>query len=120
MILTIILISDLYVSQYRTFMIVMKNFGYSNKEIFLCIFGLLILTSFFSFLIGASFSYLAIYTSVKIIINFIGIISFGITWWAPLTAGILIFLLYFISLLITTWKIRNNSPSVLIDFNKIN
>ncbi|AGR41018.1 ABC transporter permease [Spiroplasma taiwanense] len=114
MILTVTLINDLFVNQYKRFMIVMKSLGYSNFEIIYYTFGFVTGFSILTYISGVSLSYVAIYAIVKIINSIIGIIPFGMTWWAPFVATILVFGMYIISITITTRRIRTESPSTLM------
>ncbi|WP_338985518.1 ABC transporter permease [Spiroplasma endosymbiont of Diplazon laetatorius] len=113
-ILTITLINDLYVNQYRKFMVVMKSLGYSNRNIILYTFGVVTLLSTISYIVGVVLNFTVIYILFSIISKNYGSMPFGFTWWTPIIAIILVFGSFFASIAITTRKIRKESPSILM------
>ncbi|AHI52732.1 ABC transporter permease [Spiroplasma culicicola] len=112
--LSIVLISDIYVQQYKKFMITMKSLGYSNWKIIKYSFGFVSVFSLIAFILGTILSQFAILAIASYInTNFMSI-PFGITWWLPLISSILIVSSYVCSIVITTSKIRKESPSTLV------
>ncbi|WP_100916436.1 ABC transporter permease [Spiroplasma floricola] len=114
MILTVTLINDLYVNQYKKFMIVMKSLGYSNWKIINYTFGTVTILSFIFYILGVFTNFAVIAIGFNIISRQLGSIPFGLTWWTPIVAILLVFGAFFISIAITTRKIRSESPSVLM------
>ncbi|QBQ07575.1 ABC transporter permease [Spiroplasma gladiatoris] len=112
--LSIILISDLYVTQYKKFMVVMKSLGYSNREIINYTFRFVTLWSFSLFLLGTILSYCAVYFTMQFVSKNIMSIPVGFMWWTPLLSSILIMGSYIFSISVTTKKIRKESPTVLV------
>ncbi|WP_166508103.1 ABC transporter permease [Spiroplasma chinense] len=111
--LSIILITDLYVNQYKKFMLVLKSLGYSNLEIIKYTFGFTSVFSTMTFLIGSALSYLTIFGLVSIINKKVMSIPYGITWWSPFMAAMIIISCFVVAIVITTRKIRKESPTVI-------
>ncbi|WP_339021578.1 ABC transporter permease [Spiroplasma endosymbiont of Atherix ibis] len=114
MILTITLINDLYVNQYRKFMIVMKSLGYSNWKIIKYTFATVTILSLLLYILSVATNFTIIAISFNIISHKLGSIPFGLTWWTLIVAILLVFGAFFSSIAITTKKIRRESPSVLM------
>ncbi len=114
MVLTITLINDLYVNQYKKFMIVMKSLGYSNWKIIKYTFGSVTILSALFYALGVFANFTIISILFNVISKQLGSIPFGLTWWSPLLAIILVFGSFFVSIVITTKNIRKKSPSVLM------
>ncbi|WP_339029383.1 ABC transporter permease [Spiroplasma endosymbiont of Cantharis nigra] len=114
-ILTITLINDLYVNQYKKFMIVMKSLGYSNWKIIKYTFGSVTILSALFYALGVFTNFTIITILFNVISKQLGSIPFGLTWWSPILAIILVFGSFFISITITTKNIRKKSPSVLMN-----
>ncbi|ALD66242.1 ABC transporter permease [Spiroplasma cantharicola] len=114
MVLTITLINDLYVNQYKKFMIVMKSLGYSNWKIIKYTFGSVTILSALFYALGVFTNFTVIAILFNIISKKLGSIPFGLTWWTPILAIILVFGSFFLSITITTKNIRKKSPSILM------
>ncbi|QHX36569.1 hypothetical protein SBIUS_v1c03160 [Spiroplasma sp. BIUS-1] len=115
MILTITLINDLYVNQYKKFMVVMKSIGYSNKSIVRYTFSTVTVLSGLFYILGVATNFAVILIVFNIVSKNIGSIPFGFTWWSPILAILLVFGAFFASIAITTRKIRKESPSTLMN-----
>ncbi|AGR42025.1 ABC transporter permease [Spiroplasma diminutum] len=105
-ILTITLINDLYVNQYKKFMIVMKSLGYSNWKIIKYTFGTMSIVSIMFYILGVVINFIVLGLIFSAISKRLGSIPFGLTWWTPILAIILVFGSFIISIAITTRKIR--------------
>lgn len=108
------LIADLYVNQYKKFMIIMKSLGYSNWKIIKYSFGFVSLFSMITYVTGVLTSYLVIFGITTYINNNFIAIPFGYTWWAPFVSTILVVGMFILSTIITTRKIRKEPPSSLM------
>ncbi|AGR42027.1 ABC transporter permease [Spiroplasma diminutum] len=114
-ILTVTLINDLYVNQYKKFMIVMKSLGYSNWNITRYTFGTVTILSLIFYILGVITNFIVIGLIFNLVSKKLGSIPFGLTWWSPILAIILVFGSFIISIMITTRKIRKESPSTLMN-----
>ncbi|WP_158637887.1 ABC transporter permease [Spiroplasma monobiae] len=114
MILTITLINDLYVNQYRRFMVVMKSIGYSNWNIIKYTFGTMTVLSTIFYGLGVMLNFFVILILFNIISKNLGSIPFGFAWWTPILAIILVMGSFVISIAITTREVRKVAPSLLM------
>ncbi|AGJ90839.1 FtsX-like permease family protein [Mycoplasma putrefaciens] len=116
--LLIMLIGDIYVSQYQQFMVLMKALGYENYKINIYAFGTVTVFSAIIWAAATVFSW----SLIVIIINIIGRMGFAIPYgfasWTLFTSLAIIAVSYFGSLLVSTNKIRTANPaSLLTDAN---
>ncbi|AUM63000.1 ABC transporter permease [Spiroplasma monobiae] len=112
--LSMIIITDLYVNQYRKFMVVMKSLGYSNWKVIKYSFGTLTILAGIAMILGISGSAVLVTVSGIFIKNNVGSIPLGLSWWALLASTIMVVTSYITSILITTYKIRKESPVSLM------
>ncbi|QGS52079.1 ABC transporter permease [Spiroplasma tabanidicola] len=113
--LSIILISDLYVNQYKKFMVVMKSMGYSNREIITYTFKFVTIFSVILFVLATALSYLCVYYVLQYVSTYLVSIPVGFMWWTPIVSSVLIVSSYVGAIVLTTKKIRTESPTILID-----
>ncbi|QBQ07870.1 ABC transporter permease [Spiroplasma gladiatoris] len=112
--LSIILISDIYVNQYKRFMVVMKALGYSNREVITYTFKFVTIWSLILFALATALSYLTVYLAMHFISLYVISIPMGFVWWTPLVSSLLVVVCYVVAISITTRKIRTQSPTLLI------
>ncbi|WP_338984923.1 ABC transporter permease [Spiroplasma endosymbiont of Diplazon laetatorius] len=112
--LSMIIITDLYVNQYRKFMIVMKSLGYSNWKVIKYSFGTLTILAGIAMLLGISGSAVLVTLTGSFIKQNVGSIPLGLSWWALLASTIIMVTSFITSISITTWKIRKESPVSLM------
>ncbi|AGR41618.1 ABC transporter permease [Spiroplasma taiwanense] len=112
--LSMIIITDLYANQYKRFMIVMKSLGYSNWKIIKYSFGFLTFLATICLALGILTSFGLVWLTTTFVQSNLISIPIGLTWWSPLASSILIITSYISSILITTRKIRTESPITLM------
>ncbi|AUB32098.1 ABC transporter permease [Spiroplasma floricola] len=112
--LSMIIITDLYVNQYKKFMLVMKSLGYSNWKVIKYSFGTLSILAAIAMVLGICGSAAIVLSAGFYIRKNVGSIPLGLSWWALLISSILLITSYVTSILITTWKIRKESPVSLM------
>ncbi|QHX37016.1 ABC transporter permease [Spiroplasma sp. BIUS-1] len=112
--LSMIIITDLYVNQYRKFMIVMKSLGYSNWKVIKYSFGAVTILAGIATIVGMCGSAAVVLIAGLYIKKNVGSIPIGLSWWLLLISAILIITSYLTSIAITTYKIRKESPVSLM------
>ncbi|AGR42486.1 ABC transporter permease [Spiroplasma diminutum] len=112
--LSMIIITDLYVNQYRKFMIVMKSLGYSNWKVIKYSFGTVTLLALIALLLGIAGSIVMVTMTGNYVKHNVGSIPLGLSWWALLISTLLLVASFIGSILITTYKIRKESPVSLM------
>ncbi|WP_434338396.1 ABC transporter permease [Mycoplasma capricolum] len=113
--LLIILITGIYTSQYKSFMIMLRSMGYKNSQIIWYVLGITKIFNILIILLTISIVFVSI-----IIFNQLFVISnisipIGTQWWAPLICVILILFSFFISIWISTRKIRKTQPNFVLN-----
>ncbi|WP_339020755.1 ABC transporter permease [Spiroplasma endosymbiont of Atherix ibis] len=112
--LSMIIITDLYVNQYKKFMLVMKSLGYSNWKVIKYSFGNLTILATIAMILGICGSATIVLFAGLYIRKNVGSIPLGLSWWALLLSAIFLVTSFVTSILITTWKIRRESPVSLM------
>lgn len=115
--LLIMLVVDIYVSEYKSFMIMLKSMGYTNAQII----DFTVRISIFASLIVIILTVIMVFGIVSIINSILYVRGFvlpiGYSWIAPLISILMIFSSFFSSLWLSTRKIRKTDVSVAIHAN---
>ncbi|EOA07580.1 Hypothetical protein, predicted transmembrane protein, predicted permease [Mycoplasma yeatsii 13926] len=115
--LLIMLVVDIYVAEYKSFMIMLKSMGYTNAQIV----DFTVRISVFVSLIVVILTVVMVFGIISIINTILYVKGFvlpiGYSWIAPLVSILMIFSSFFSSLWLSTRKIRKTDVSVAIHAN---
>ncbi|KKW61467.1 ABC transporter permease [Mycoplasma capricolum] len=112
--LLVMLISDIYVTQYQQFMILMKALGYSNYKISKYAFGTAIVFSLFAWAASTALTWILITLIIKIITALGFAIPYGFSFWTLIVSFIIITIAFIGSLIVSSNKIRTKKPASLL------
>ncbi|WP_434325865.1 ABC transporter permease [Mycoplasma leachii] len=112
--LLIMLITDIYISQYKSFMIMLRSMGYTNTQVMFYTLGI---TTIFSLLISF-ITTIIVFSSTSIIDKVFSANGFSIpinVYWESVVFCILLILVsFFTSLWVSTKRVRNAEPSTML------
>lgn len=112
--LLVMLISDIYVTQYQQFMILMKALGYSNYKISKYAFGTAIVFSLIMWAISTLATWILITLIIQIITSLGFAIPYGFAFWTLIVSFIIIGISFIGSLIVSSNKIRTQKPASLL------
>ncbi|WP_031542917.1 ABC transporter permease [Mesoplasma photuris] len=112
--LLIMLVGDIYISQYQRFMILMKALGYSNWKVQKYAFGTVTIFSLIVWALATVLAWGTIAIGIYIVYQTGFAIPYGFTWWPPLISFIVTAVSFIGSLLISSGKARNGNPASLM------
>ncbi|ATG97346.1 ABC transporter permease [Mesoplasma lactucae] len=112
--LLIMLTGDIYISQYKRFMVLLRALGYSNKQIIGYTFGTVTILSILAWLGGTIVAWVLIFVGVRMIGNAGFALPVGITWWPIVVSFLIMALSYVGSLTVSSHKARTENPSVIL------
>ncbi|QIN42451.1 ABC transporter permease [Mycoplasma capricolum subsp. capripneumoniae] len=112
--LLVMLISDIYVTQYQQFMILMKALGYSNYKISKYAFGTAVVFSLFAWAASTALTWILITLIIKIITALGFAIPYGFLFWTLIVSFIIITISFIGSLIVSSNKIRTKKPASLL------
>ncbi|WFQ94804.1 ABC transporter permease [Mycoplasma feriruminatoris] len=112
--LLIMLITDIYISQYKSFMIMLRSMGYTNTQVMFYTLGI---ATIFSLLISF-FTTIIVFSSTTIIDKVFSANGFsipiGVYWISVVICILLILVSFFTSLWVSTKRVRNAEPSTML------
>ncbi|PPE05204.1 ABC transporter permease [Williamsoniiplasma lucivorax] len=113
--LLIALVGDIYVTQYKKFMVLMRALGYSNWTIQTYTFGVVSVGSVAVWLLGTVLAWILISAVVFGIARSGFAIPYGFSWWPPLLSFGITTFVFIVSLSVSSNKIRKERVSGLIN-----
>ncbi|UKS54157.1 ABC transporter permease [Mycoplasma feriruminatoris] len=112
--LLVMLISDIYVTQYQQFMILMKALGYSNYKISKYAFGTAIVFSLIIWALSTAITWILITLIIQIITSLGFAIPYGFSIWTLIVSFIIVAISFIGSLIVSSNKIRTQKPASLL------
>ncbi|PTD31331.1 ABC transporter permease [Mycoplasma leachii] len=112
--LLVMLISDIYVTQYQQFMVLMKALGYSNYKISKYAFGTAVVFSLIVWASSTALTWILITLIIKIITALGFAIPYGFSFWTLIVSFIIITIAFIGSLIVSSNKIRTKKPASLL------
>jgi len=113
--LLIMLVGDIYIAQYRRFMVLMRALGYSNSKIMGYTLGTVTVISAIMLVVGHAIGW-AIISAIILSINYTKgfALPFGFNWWAIVANFVIIILSYFGSLYVSSYSARHDAPTKIL------
>ncbi|WP_027063187.1 ABC transporter permease [Mesoplasma seiffertii] len=112
--LLIMLVGDIYISQYQKFMILMRALGYSNWKVQKYAFGTVTIFGLLVWVLATAVTWGLISLGILGIYALGFAIPFGISWWPPVISFVIIMSSFIGSLIVSSGKIRRGNPSELM------
>ncbi|WP_027063087.1 ABC transporter permease [Mesoplasma seiffertii] len=112
--LLIMLVGDIYINQYRRFIIMLRALGYENKQIMPFVLTIPTILSIGAWIAGALIAFWLAYAIVHILITAGIAIPFGIYWWVPGLCVLLMVGSFIGSLMVSSKSARKTRPSQLM------
>ncbi|MDP4040159.1 ABC transporter permease [Mycoplasma mycoides] len=113
--LLIMLITNIYISQYKSFMIMLRSMGYTNKQTIWYVLGITKIFNILVIILTISSIFLPIMLLNKLlVINNISI-PISVQWWSLLVCLIIVLFSFFIAIWISTKSIRNTQLSEILN-----
>ncbi|ATZ19088.1 ABC transporter permease [Williamsoniiplasma somnilux] len=112
--LLIMLLGDIYIAQYKRFIIMLRSFGYSNRSIMTYVLGTVTILSLTAWIIATTLTW----GGIALIISFITksgfAIPFGVLWWAPVGCIVIMLIAYLGSLLVSSKSARKEDVATMM------
>jgi len=112
--LLIMLVGDIYIAQYRRFMVLMRALGYSNWSTFVYSLGTVTVIAFIMLVAGHVLGWLIVLGAIISLDNAGIALPFGFNWWVIAATIVIILFSYFVSLLVSSHQARKDSPSQIL------
>ncbi|ATZ17373.1 ABC transporter permease [Williamsoniiplasma luminosum] len=113
--LLIMLVGDIYITQYKNFMILMRALGYSNFQIQIYAFGVVSTGSLMVWVLGTGLAWIVISSFVFGLSRFGLAIPYGFSWWPPLLSFAITAISFVGALWVSSNKVRNERVSGLMN-----
>ncbi|AUF83622.1 ABC transporter permease [Mesoplasma syrphidae] len=112
--LLIMLVGDIYISQYQKFMILMRALGYSNWKVQKYAFGTVTIFGLLVWILATAVTWGLIALGILGIYALGLAVPFGVSWWPPVISFVIIMSSFIGSLVVSSGKIRRGNPSELM------
>jgi len=112
--LLIMLVGDIYIAQYRRFMVLMRALGYSNWSTLFYSLGTVTVIGAIMLVAGHILGWFIVLGAIISLDNAGIALPFGFNWWVILATIAIILFSYFVSLLVSSHQVRKDSPSKIL------
>ncbi|ATZ19086.1 ABC transporter permease [Williamsoniiplasma somnilux] len=112
--LLIMLLGDIYIAQYKRFIIMLRSFGYSNRSIMSYVLGTVTGMSIIAWGIATGLTWGGIYLAISLIAKAGLAIPFGVLWWAPVACIAIMLVSYLGSLFVSSKSARKEAVASMM------
>lgn len=112
--LLIMLVGDIYIAQYKRFIVMLRAFGYSNVSIMGFVLGTVSVISVFMWTLATALIWGSIALTINLVAKAGFAIPFGFQWWAPVLCIGIMLVSYIGSLMVSSRSARKEPASTMM------